>query len=227
MLKQIQPFTSNCKGWFFVLCSALVLLLASCGSQTPVIPPSDQDRAISQEEAEAAVLKLQQNAGIQADQAENFSALSNKQFSDAWSTLSEREQQAAKLFLDVSSEESGMSSEEAGSGSGDLEAQRRGCWYKTWWVTGKNFFGKRLWQYNQRLHWCSNGRYLTSAWREVWGSTHWIGWRFDDPEERRRTIRGGRGHTYYRVITVGHVIYGIGGWDAQHYYPRIDSVVYR
>jgi hypothetical protein len=82
-----------------------------------------------------------------------------------------------------------------------------------------------LWQYNQRLHWCSNGRYLTSAWREVWGSTHWIGWRYKG--ENSRHIRGGRGYTAYRVITVGHFEYGIGPWDVQHYYPRIDSVVYR
>jgi hypothetical protein len=167
------------------------------------------------------VLKLQQNAGIQAASSENLSALSEQQLEDAWSKLTQQEQKAAKLFLDVASEETGVSNEEAGSESGDLEVQRRGCWYKTWWVTGKNFFGNRLWNITN----ASNGRYLTSAWREVWGSTHWIGWRYKG--ENSRHIRGGRGYTSYRVITVGHFEYGIGPWDVQHYYPRIDSVVYR
>jgi hypothetical protein len=207
----------NKKGWSRTLSLAFVLMLAACGT-TPLLDQSNT--SISEAEAQAAVTKLQSNAGLKAASLQDLSALNDQQLTDAWSGLSEREQAAAKLFLEPSSEETGSSNED-----GELSAQAAGCWYQTWWRYAKNIFGKKLWQYNQRLDWCSNGRYLTSASREVWGETFWIGWRFKG--ERNRWIYGGRGHTGYRAVTQGEFELGTGPWDVQHYYPRIDNTVRR
>jgi hypothetical protein len=222
-MKHTERFMKNSKGWLFVLSFALVLLLASCGNQTPKTTP-DQNTAISQEEAEAAALKLQSNAGIKAASTENLAALSDQQLTAAWSGLSEREQKAAKMFLDPSGEETGSSSVEIGSSGSTLNAQSADCWYQTWWVYGKNIFGKKLSQFNQRLYWCSNGRIITSSRREVWGETFWIGWRYEG--ETKRWRYGCTGYTYCRAIVQGHFVLGINGWDPQHYYPRIESTFY-
>lgn len=196
---------------YFWLVAVLALLFSACSS-------SSNEPSISESEALAAVQKLQANAGV--SQSQSLQEVGDQQLADAWQSLSAREQKAAKLFLNPSGEETGSS-----DSSSDLGAQAAGCWYQTWWRYAKNIFGKKLWQYNQRLNWCSNGSSITSASRERWGETFWIGWRFKGHIDS--AIYGGRGHTYYRAVTQGHFEYGAGPWDIQHQYPRIDSTVYR
>jgi hypothetical protein len=216
----IKARIKNC-GWLGV-CFTFLLALAACGVPAPI---ADQgEGAISLEEAEAAVLKLQNNAGLNAATSQNLSALSDQQLTAAWSRLSEREQEAAELFLKPAGEETGTSGQATGP-EGELAAQAAGCWYQTWWAYATNVFGNKLWQYNQRLRWCSNGYLITSNTHEVWGETYWIGWRYD--REVNWWRYGGWGYTYFQRITQGHFELGSGGWNVQHSYPRIDSIVYR
>ena len=197
----------------------ILALFAACSSN-----PGTAELPITEQEAQAAVQKLQASAGIAPSSSGALSELSEQQLSAAWANLSEREQKAAKLFLSASGEETDSSAVTSNNGGG-LSAQAAGCWYQTWWRYSKNFFGKKLWQYNQRLNWCSNGRTITSASRERWGETYWIGWRFKGHIDS--AIYGGSGYTSYRAVTQGHFEYGAGPWDIQHQYPRIDSTVYR
>jgi len=105
-----------------------------------------------------------------------------------------------------------------------LTPQAVGCQSFTRPTNGVNALGKVILRLYHRLNTCSNGRYFTSASKEQWFEVYTIGWRFVGYTDSSKS--GGVGWNYFRSVTQAHFVLGIGGWDVQNFYPRLDDTVY-
>ncbi len=105
-----------------------------------------------------------------------------------------------------------------------LTPQAVGCFSNLTTFTGKSAANVTLLRLYQRLNTCSNGRYFTSASKEQWFEVYAIGWRFVGYTDSSKS--GGVGWNYFRGVTQAQFVLGIGGWDLQNSYPRLDYTVY-
>lgn len=110
----------------------------------------------------------------------------------------------------VSKEQYLAAAEEAGvsltAGEQELVALATSCWRWDAYKRYENVWGADLVTSHHRVNWCGDGRYIrTHAYTERWGTTHWIGWRYEGVTSKSQ--RYGVGWNQYRSTTQNKFCY--------------------
>jgi hypothetical protein len=146
----------------------------------------------------------------------------NKDPDAAFLKLSAGDRQAVIEYLTVAYV-TGGSPGPASADPGMMTTAAGGCWTWTWNRQGRNLFGQVIWQFNQRMNWCSNGSTLTSKTRTVWASNMWFFWSYSGLVPGGDSQSGGVGYSYWRSFVQGEFKYcppGVG--CIQYNYPWLD-----
>jgi hypothetical protein len=104
-------------------------------------------------------------------------------------------------------------------------AARVTCWSWTPYARAKSLVGLTVWQYNQEVYWCGNGRTITYRAPAHDYPTHVaVGWEFKG--NGTYWNHGGAGSSYWEHWNQGHFCLASYFGCLQNKYPWIDSTVY-